>query len=398
MHACLDRAHRHQRIEPSRIRRCPRRILTMLRSLALTTPLIAVLACTAVFAPTSWTQENRAQANQAGDAAAAPSQLMPLPPVSPSDQARQLVQSGKAGQPQLVILDTDVGDDIDDAYALAFALQSPELRILGITTAYGNTELRARLVDRFLRAVGQGLPVAAGVSAPQSNVFTQAAYAEQAPAHPHPDGVQFLLEQIHQHPGQITLVAIGPETNLQAALARDPATFRQLKQIVLMGGSVDRGYDDRTTGARRPPSAEWNIKAAPQAARDIFNSGVPLVVLPLDSTQIRLDPKRREAIFAHGSPLTDQLTLLYHQWAARNTWMQPDPALPSPTLFDPVTIAWLIRSDLCPTTPIRLEVDSRGFTIRVAGQSNAQVCLQADESGFLDLLESRLVVRKLPVR
>src|SRR5215471_12433405 len=69
--------------------------------------------------------------------------------------------------PELVILDTDIGDDIDDAFALALAVQSPELKILGITTTYGDTELRARLVDRFLTAVGrQEIPVAAGVMTP----------------------------------------------------------------------------------------------------------------------------------------------------------------------------------------------------------------------------------------
>src|SRR3974377_1894313 len=78
--------------------------------------------------------------------------------------------------PQLAIIDTDIGDDIDDAFALALALESPELKILGVTTAYGDTELRARLVDRFLTAVGRkAIPVAAGVATPHDNVFTQAA-------------------------------------------------------------------------------------------------------------------------------------------------------------------------------------------------------------------------------
>src|SRR5580692_8497541 len=99
--------------------------------------------------------------------------------------------------PQLAILDTDIGDDIDDAFALALALRSPELKLLGITTAFGDTELRARLVDRYLHAVGRDdIPVAAGVPTPHSNVFTQAVYARQGPDRHHADGVLFLLEQI----------------------------------------------------------------------------------------------------------------------------------------------------------------------------------------------------------
>src|SRR5271165_3906735 len=107
-----------------------------------------------------------------------------------------------------IILDTDIGDDIDDAFALALALRSPELRILGITTAFGDTELRARLVDRYLAAVGRtDIPVAAGVPTPHNNVFTQAAYARQSPERKHRDGVEFLLSQIRARPGQITLIA-----------------------------------------------------------------------------------------------------------------------------------------------------------------------------------------------
>src|SRR5580658_10694916 len=82
--------------------------------------------------------------------------------------------------PEKVIIDTDIGDDIDDAFALALALRSPELEILGITTAFGATELRARLVDRYLQAVGRGdIPIAAGIPTQHTNnVFTQAAYAQ----------------------------------------------------------------------------------------------------------------------------------------------------------------------------------------------------------------------------
>jgi len=152
---------------------------------------------------------------------------------------------GQAAQtdagPQLAIIDTDIGDDIDDAFALALALRSPELHVLGITTAYGDTELRARLLDRYLGAIDRvDIPVAAGVATPHSNVFTQAAYAHQAPERKHADAIAFLLDQIRAHPGQITLIAIGPLFNVQAAIERDPATFRQLRRVVIMGGSIYR--------------------------------------------------------------------------------------------------------------------------------------------------------------
>src|SRR6476659_7082054 len=113
--------------------------------------------------------------------------------------------------PQLVIIDTDIGDDIDDAFALALALKSPELKILGVTTTFGNTEMRARLLDRYLQAVGRNdIPVFAGPPSKTDNVMTQAAYAKQVPEKKHGDGAEFILRAARQHPGQITLIGIGP--------------------------------------------------------------------------------------------------------------------------------------------------------------------------------------------
>jgi inosine-uridine nucleoside N-ribohydrolase len=287
--------------------------------------------------------------------------------------------------PELAILDTDIGDDIDDAFALALVLRSPELRLLGITTAFGDTELRARLLDRFLAAVvRKDIPVAAGVPTPHSNVFTQAIYAMREPEHRHPDAVRLLLDQIRLHPGEITLIAIGPLSNIEAAIKQDPATFRKLKRVVMMGGSVYRGYDGHN-GERRPPDAEWNINRDPAGLRALLASGVPVLMMPLDSTQIHLQAPDREAIFSHGSPLSDQLTLLYHQWMAGS-----DGRPATPTLFDPVAAAYAIRPELCPVTPMHLEVDEKGFTRPVDGTPNAQVCLQSDEKGFLEFLLGRI--------
>ena len=283
---------------------------------------------------------------------------------------------------QLAIIDTDIGDDIDDAFALALALRSPELKILGVTTAFGDTELRARLVDRYLAAVGRkDIPVAAGVATSARNVFTQAAYARQQPERKHPDGVAFLLDQIRKHPGEITIIAIGPEGNLGAAIQRDAATFRKVRRVVLMGGSVYRGYGNE----HQPPQPEWNILCDPAAAKALFTSGVPIFMMPLDSTQVHLPAQEREKIFSFGSPLTDQLTLLYHQWVAHT-----DNHAADPTLFDPVAVTYAIRPDLCPAKPLRIEIDDKGMTRPVDGAPNAQVCLQSDEKGFLSLLLTRI--------
>jgi inosine-uridine nucleoside N-ribohydrolase len=213
-------------------------------------------------------------------------------------------------------------------------------------------------------------------------VFTQAAYAKQAPVKPvQTDGVKFLLDQIRAHPGEITLIAIGPLTNIKAAIDRDAATFHKIKRVVMMGGSVYRGYGDE----HRPPEPEWNIDRDPEAAQALFAAGVPIFMMPLDSTQIHLAAADREKIFSFGSPVTDQLTLLYHQWVAHT-----DNHAADPTLFDPVAAAYALRPDLCPMKPLRIEVDAKGFTRPVDGAPNAQVCLKSDEDGFLEFLLSRV--------
>jgi purine nucleosidase len=159
--------------------------------------------------------------------------------------------------PEKVILDTDIGDDIDDAFALA--LRSPELQILGITTTFGDTETRAKPLDRFLAEVGRPeIPVAAGTPSPPKTTLTQRRYAEAGHfAKPsHPEAVAFLLEQIRRNPGQITLIAIGPLMNIGAAIHKDPATFRKLKRVILMGGCIKRGYGDLGFGPPQGPQPE----------------------------------------------------------------------------------------------------------------------------------------------
>jgi len=285
-----------------------------------------------------------------------------------------------ATEPQLVILDTDIGDDIDDAFALALVLKSPELKLVGVTTEFGNTEMRAKLVDRYLKAVGRpDIPVLAGVATPEQGKLSQRAYAEGSNSGKHGDGVAFILQQIRAHPGQITLIGIGPLFNVQAAIAKDPATFKRLKRAILMGGSVYRGYGP----AGAAPGPEWNILCDPDGLKALLGSGVPVYMMPLDSTQIHLDQKAQATIFSHGSALTDQVTLLFHEWSGAGEWK-------TPTLFDPVAVTYAIRPDLCPATPMRIEVDDKGATIPVQGAANAQVCLKSDEQGFLALLLDRL--------
>ena len=287
-----------------------------------------------------------------------------------------------------VIIDTDIGDDIDDAFAVALALRSPELQILGITTTFGDTETRAKLLDRLLREAGRPeIPVAAGAPTPPKSNFTQRRYAENnryAKAS-HPNAVTFLLDQIRRNPGQVTLVAIGPLMNVGAAIEKDPETFRKLKRVIIMGGSIKRGYGDLGFGPPTPPQPEWNILNDILSAQKLFAASVPLFVMPLDSTQLKMDEVKRAFLFSQGTPITDALTILYHQWGQE-----------TPTLFDPMTIAFLVNATFCPVQPMHIRVDEQGFTRPDPGPPgapnppNAEVCLESNPDAFFRFYLSRV--------
>lgn len=291
-------------------------------------------------------------------------------------------QDPASSAPEKIIIDTDIGDDIDDAFAVALALKSPELQILGITTTFGDTDTRAKLVDRMLGEAGrQDIPVAIGVQTDAKTGLSQRPYAEGGhfARASHPAAVDFILEQIRHNPDAITLVCIGPLVNVGAVIDRDAQTFRKLKRVVLMGGSIDRGYEADPYSPPNAPEPEWNIKNDPASARKLFASGVPIYEMPLDSTQLKMDEVERAFLFRQGTPLTDALAILYHQWGQL-----------TPTLYDPMTIAFMDDPELCPTEPMHIHVDDRGITLRGPGAPNAQVCLKSDPEGFFRFYLSRV--------
>jgi len=281
---------------------------------------------------------------------------------------------GAAHAPEKIVIDTDIGDDVDDAFALALAVRSPELQVLGVMTTFGDTEARAKIVDRFLAEVGRAeIPVLAGKAAATKNPMSQRRYGEGGhfAKSLHADAVEFLLEQIRKYPGEITLIAIGPLMNVGAAIDKDAATFRKLKRVVMMGGSVRRGYGDLGYTAPVAAMPEWNILNDVASAQKLFGAGVPLFVMPLDSTQLKMDEVKRAFLFSQGTAVTDQLAVLYHLWGQE-----------TPTLFDPMTVVFVLRPELCPVQGLHIRVDEKGFTREEPGAVNAQVCLESNAEDF----------------
>lgn len=300
--------------------------------------------------------------------------------------AAQIKTEASTAPPEKVIIDTDIGDDIDDAFAIGLALASKELKIVGITSAWGNTRLRSQLLDRLLCETGRGdIPVATGIATESNTDFSQSSWAKQGRAKQHPDAVTFLLDQFRNDPGQITLIAIAPLTNIGAAVDRDPQTFRKLKRVVAMGGSIRRGYNGQASAG---PDPEYNIRSDIPAAKKLISSGVPIYLMPLDSTLIPLDEIMRGQLFTDSTPLTDALALLYEQWT--RSYLRV-----TPTLFDAVPVAYAIQPELCPTVPLHIEIDDHGYTRETSGPANVQACLQSDAQKFLQFYMPRLLNQRL---
>ena len=137
-----------------------------------------------------------------------------------------------------------------------------------------------------------------------------------------------------------------------------------------MGYAPDRG-----------PDPEYNIVSDIPAAQKLFTSGVPLFVMPLDSTQLKLDESMRGLLFRQGTPLTDALTLLYHQWGQ-----------PTPTLFDVMAVAYVVDPELCPAEPLHIVVDKDGYTrVDASAAPNASACLASDSDRFFHFVLPRLM-------
>ncbi len=277
-----------------------------------------------------------------------------------------------------ILLDTDIGTDVDDAFALALILHSPELELLGVTTVSGDTQARARLAAKMLWEAGRpNVPVAAGEPGP-SQPMDQTRWADgfTGPPLTSEKAVDLMKREIERRPGEITLVAIGELTNVAALLKSDPSIGKKIKRLVLMGGAIAHSY-----GKDLQPVAEWNIKSNPAAAQAVFASGIPILMAPLDVTaMLQLDAAARHGIFTRLTPTTNALTLLYHLWNQE-----------TPTLFDPMAVALIIDPSLCELKELAIEVDAQGFTLVVEGKAaNATVALHTDPKSFFEFYLRRV--------
>lgn len=302
---------------------------------------------------------------------------------------------------QRIIIDTDPG--VDDAIALWLALASPELDVLGVTVVAGNVALKDAVQNacKIVALSGKtATPVFAGTPGPLVREQVYGKYAhigafrnelvpdcELQPQAEH--AVDFLVRTLRKAAGDndpVTLCVIGPMTNIALALGMHPDVARGIKQIVTMSCAF-------TALGHRVPWAEFNVYADPHAAEKVFNSGVPLVIMPLDMTfQALIGTGDIDALKQDGGLPGQAIAALlgaFDRSDLRRFGRDGGP------VHDATAIAWLLQPGLFDGLPARVGVEISGKTAgytyadfwqKLATPPNAQVMQTVDEYGFFSLL------------
>jgi inosine-uridine nucleoside N-ribohydrolase len=295
-----------------------------------------------------------------------------------------------------IIFDTDIGGDVDDALALALALQSPELDVKAITTVGDQAPLRSRLVWKELGLFGrQGIPIGAGAEEPlldlprtgrhpQLEVLT----AEDVVPGPPRRAVDLIIRTLLDSPRKVTIVPAGPLTNIALALKTEPRMKDKIERIVPMGG------------AYQVLQPEYNLYCDRIASEIVFRSGVPITGVGLDvTTRCKMKAEDIERLKTAGHPTSTFLVRLIDLW--RET-----PPNRYPTLHDPLAVAVAMLPSLVETRLGRVQVETAspmlyGLTLftpadrlpKDAGAASTRVAQTVDVERFLNLFMERLSAR-----
>lgn len=304
-----------------------------------------------------------------------------------------------------VIFDTDICDDIDDTWALALLLQSPEFDVKLVTTAVGNTVSKAKTVAKFLQIAGRtdipiGIGVKQGDGSHRQDAWAKDYKLSSYPGKIHEDGVEALIDTVMNSRRRIKIVAVGPLPNIGAALGREPR-IAEKAEFVGMHGSVRLGY-----GGSKKISAEYNVRADAKGCQKVFTAPWRITITPLDTCGlVRLKGQKYRKVFEKNSPLTKALMENYRAWhkqglrgsnrdlseAELNKQTDQRISSSSSTLFDTVAIYLAMSTELVKMESLPIKVTDDGYT-RIEDGAKKMRCATAwkDLGAFEDYLVERL--------
>lgn len=256
-----------------------------------------------------------------------------------------------------ILIDTDIGGDVDDALALALALNSPELEIIGITNVYLANEWRANVTRNILRVYNrEDIPVSTGAEKPligwwdESRIPNSSRDFGQIGGKPLPCACDFIIQTAEQE-DNLTILAIGPLTNVGLAIAKAPHILSKIN-IVMMGGQINKAHP------------EWNIVCDPEAARIVFESGVPIRMAGLDVTnRCQFTREEVDEIKNTGNPRTDMLGEMMELFIKNFGYL--------PILHDPLALAALLWEDL-------LTFEDKHILVETGGQYTRGLTIDCD--------------------
>jgi len=289
---------------------------------------------------------------------------------------------------QKIILDTDLGSDIDDAFALALVLCSPEFEVLGITTDHGLTDKRAQIACKILYEAGlEDIPVAVG----RKTAEVVKKGKKQKPADYRPQfrwaegfdkkkpieqpAADFIIEMLHKYPHEIILFTVGPVPNMGDIIDKDPEALKLAKGIYSMFGSFYYGY-----GMRPSPHVEWNVRGDVESSKKFAASGANIVYAGLDVTaDVTLEKDFLFKLLMRQSPLTNALCSLYSLWG-----------LETPVLYDVVAVGMVLWPDLFTTRPAYVRVIDGGYTvIDESKEPNCRIGMTINKKEFIKRIMKR---------
>ncbi|MHA1580711.1 MAG: nucleoside hydrolase [Candidatus Freyarchaeota archaeon] len=306
-----------------------------------------------------------------------------------------------------IILDTDVGLDVDDAYAISLAARSPELSLEGVTTVYGDAQLRARIAVKLLKLAGGGnVPVLAGEGEPITKDRQALMLGFEGEGILTPEdrkvrvsggAVDFTTSKALASERNLTIVAIGPLTNVAKAIVREPGFTDCVEELVVMGGVIN---PPEIEGKRVPFEYEYNFNCDPEATRIVFESGIPITLVPVDITmkpENHLTENELERLREADTPLTRTLLEMTRVWLKHYGELAPilglTPEMVKPWMHDPLTVTVTLREKIFRIERVNLRIDTSEGTARVVldeGGAEIRVCKDADFQIFKKLLIERL--------
>ncbi|MFW6171492.1 MAG: nucleoside hydrolase [Planctomycetota bacterium] len=289
-----------------------------------------------------------------------------------------------------MIFDTDIGDDIDDTWALGMILNSPELDVKLVVGDQGKPLYRARLIAKFLQTVDRtDVPVGIGGGQNRDAGGNQSKWVKDYrlkdyPGQVHEDGIQAIIDVIMTSERPVTVVAVGPLPNIAEALKREPR-IAQRARFVGMHGSVRRGY-----GGSENVSAEYNVRANPKACRKVLSAPWDVTITPLDTCGlVQLKGGRYQKVLNSSSPVAQAIIQNYRIWSQARRHDHSDTK--SSTLFDTVAVYLAFDRELLTMERLGIRVTDDGYTRVDANAKKMNVATAwKDQDAFKDLLVRRV--------